>query len=343
MKTRYHSYKKGSLPKGCQLCVRGLKSVLFITGICAKGCFYCPISEEKHQKDVIYINERKAKGLKDVLEEIQISGSSGAGITGGDPLARIDRTTRYIRALKKHFGQNFHIHLYTPMALIDEKKLERLFQAGLDEIRFHPDTDKPKEWGRIDLARRWPWQVGIEIPAIPGRYEETKHLLKALDVDFINVNELEVSDTNANRLIEKGYRTKDRLSYAVKGSQALAIRLLKDAKRMHYCTSKLKDAVQLRNRLKRRAANARADYDIVTDEGLLVRGAIYGMPPRKTGSFLKGQGVDPGLIREEKNRTLTAASIVEELADELKGLGAKPAIVEEYPTYDQMNVITLFL
>ena len=44
---------------------------------------------------------------------------------------------------------------------------------------------------------------------------------------------------------------------------------------VHYCTSKLKDKVQMQNRFKLRAKKAKTKYDIVTDEGLLLRGIIY--------------------------------------------------------------------
>ncbi|MCI0469558.1 MAG: radical SAM protein, partial [Nitrospirae bacterium] len=67
---------------------------------------YCPISEQKAKKDVIYINEWPTRSLMDLVTEIRMCSSKGAGITGGDPLARLDRTVRYIRHMKRILGKS---------------------------------------------------------------------------------------------------------------------------------------------------------------------------------------------------------------------------------------------
>lgn len=167
IKTPWYSYKTNNIAKGCKLCVTGHKMVLFCTGLCPRDCFYCPISDKKKYKDVVYANEWPIKNVKDMITEAKLTEAKGAGFTGGDPLVKLDRTLSYIKLLKKRFGKKFHIHLYTSLDLVDEKTLKKLYNAGLDEIRFHPNIYNKKLWPRIFLAKKFGWDVGIEIPAIP--------------------------------------------------------------------------------------------------------------------------------------------------------------------------------
>lgn len=347
MKTKYYSYKLGNLAKGCQLCIQGRKSVLFITGICARHCYFCPISDKKRNKDVVYINEWPTKKEKDILKEVGLCSSKGAGITGGDPLVKTDRCVRLIKLLKKRFGKKFHIHLYTSLNLVDEKKLERLYKAGLDEIRFHPDLEDDKEWNKLLLAKKFDWDVGVEIPSIPGKEKETKKLIDFIKgkIDFLNINELEISDTNAQNLVKMGFKPKDRISYGVKGSEELALKLLKYCKgkirNVHYCTTKLKDRVQLRKRIMLRAKNVKKPYDLITEDGMLYRGAIYCDNLKKVmKALMKEYEIPKSLIEldKRKNRILTASWIVYELRKDLKKKKLNIALVEEYPTYDQLEV-----
>ena len=60
-----------------------------------------------------------------------------------------------LRKLKKQFGKKFHTHLYTSLDLINDKTLEKLYKAGLDEIRFHLDLDNNKLWNKIKLAKKY--------------------------------------------------------------------------------------------------------------------------------------------------------------------------------------------
>ena len=55
------SLVKGDLPKGCRYCEQGRKMVLLVTGLCRYACFYCPLSEKKSGKDVVYANEKKVE------------------------------------------------------------------------------------------------------------------------------------------------------------------------------------------------------------------------------------------------------------------------------------------
>jgi len=165
--TPYYSKTIGKLPKGCQMCVKGEKMVLYITGICPRQCWYCPLSERRKDKDVIFINEWKTSSTEDMIEEVRKCSSKGCGITGGDPLSRLGRTVEYITLLKKTFGKEFHIHLYTSFDLVSKENLEKLYNAGLDEIRFHASFNRKELWNRIGIANEFDWDVGLEIPAIP--------------------------------------------------------------------------------------------------------------------------------------------------------------------------------
>jgi pyruvate formate-lyase activating enzyme-like uncharacterized protein len=370
----FHSKKIGALAQGCRMCVKGQKLVLFVTGLCPRKCIYCPISDKKSQHDVTYANEWPTKDITDIIHEAKLCNAKGAGFTGGDPLVKIHRTCTYIRKLKAEFGKNFHIHLYTSFDLVSPEKLKMLHDAGLDEIRFHADLDDDSLWKRILIANMFSWDVGVEIPVMPGKKQKTEKLLKFLDkrIKFLNLNELEVSDAVANKLSEQGFRTKDSLSYGVKGSEKLAKELMqfilknKFSYTVHYCTAKLKDSVQLAERIKRRAKSMKKPYDILEKNGMLTRGAIY-LPfllpsvgyEKKLNSLTKEQrnvvlrklrtfrnyimrehGVPAKLldIDEHRMRLLTNVVVVTELEKDIKRASLKPCIVTEYPTWDAMIV-----
>jgi hypothetical protein len=349
-KTKFYSWANGELAKGCKQCVKGEKLVLFITGLCPRRCYYCPISDRKYGKDVVYANEMPIRYVKEAIEEAKLCDAKGAGITGGDPLTRLERTLKYIKALKKKFGKKFHIHLYTSFDLADDKNLNKLYDAGLDEIRFHADIDNDKLWGRIENALKFKWAVGIEIPVIPGKLRETKKLIDYFEgkVDFINLNELEVADNKISKLSKLGFLKKNRLSYAVKGSEEMALRLLKHAKgtNLHFCTAKLKDKVQLGERIKKRAKNIAKKYDLVDEEGILIRGAIYCRNPVKVRKELMKEFDIPAELIEidnKRGRLLTGAWIIDEIKEELKARRLKIAIVEEYPTWDRLQLTVNYI
>ena len=367
-KTDYYSYQLNDMPKGCKQCVNGEKLVLFVTGKCDNSCYYCPLSEQKKNKDSVWANEWKITNKKDVVEEAKLCNSKGAGITGGDPLLRLDRTVKYIEMLKSEFGKSFHIHLYTPLNLVTRLKLKKLHDAGLDEIRFHPNLEKPGEWGRILLAKNFDWDIGIEVPVIPHMNKELRNLIKFAKehVNFINLNELEMSDSNACQLSNYSYKPRSRLSYGVAGSEQLAKSILKSLSKssvnVHFCTAKLKDAVQLRNRIKRRAKNIAQKFDKITEDGTLMRGVIYlkslmpgpdyklRLQTAKKNFFLKrlykikkdikleyNLDFDSIYVDRSKLRILTSPQGVKKMSSYLKEKNLVPAIVEEYPTHDALE------
>ncbi|MFW6282723.1 MAG: radical SAM protein [Minisyncoccales bacterium] len=343
--TKFYSQKIGLLPKGCQMCVKGEKLVIYITGICPRKCFYCPLSEKRKDKDVIYINEWKTNKIEDAIKEAKISSAKGCSFTGGDPLAKLDRTLEYIKALKKEFGKKFHIHLYTSLILLNEQTLQKLYEAGLDEIRFHPDFEKKEEWKKINLANKFDWDIGVEIPAIP---EYEKQILELVDfcegkIKAMTVNEFEMADLNADALMKKGYDLKEDIYHGVIGTDELMTKILQKSLdksfNVHACSSTLKDRVQMQNRFKLRAKNIKTKFDIITDEGLLIRGIIEvgDKNLEESAKFLKEEGLEI-FIDEKKNRLITYPEHVEQFADILKDLGLIPSIIEEDPTVEAFIV-----
>ncbi len=365
LKTPYYSKKIGKLPKGCEMCVRGEKLVLYITGICPRSCWYCPLSERRKDKDVIYANEWKIENINHMLEEANMMNAKGAGITGGDPLARVDRTVKYIKLLKEKYGKKFHIHLYTTFVLAKQENLKKLYDVGLDEIRFHPDFEKKGDWEKIENAKKFNWEIGLEIPGIPKLKKDIFEMIDFFNgkIKFLNINELEVSELNMNDMERYGYVTKTEISHGILGSDSLGDEILKYCKdknfNVHYCSSKLKDRVQMQNRFKRRAKNVATKFDTITDEGLLLRGIIYlkDLVPgidfkeklknlnkkeflkdlEKTKIWLENEGLEV-IVDEKKFRIITYPQHIEQFAKILKDNNLVPAIVEEDPTVEAFEV-----
>ena len=66
----------------CDLCLRGSKLVLFITGICPRygECFYCTIGPGRRGRDIVLADEIEVRSDDDVLWEARAIGAEGAGI-----------------------------------------------------------------------------------------------------------------------------------------------------------------------------------------------------------------------------------------------------------------------
>src|SRR3989304_6206461 len=124
----YGSRIQGRLPVGCAQCTEGPKMVLFVTGLCSFHCFYCPVSDEKMYRDVVFADEKRVERDEDVLAEARATRAKGAGRRGGGPVEALDRTCHYIRLLKSEFGEEFPPHLYTMST--DPESIRRLPAPG---------------------------------------------------------------------------------------------------------------------------------------------------------------------------------------------------------------------
>jgi len=348
------------LSPACRMCAQGKKMVVLVTGLCSTNCFYCPLSFKKGGTDRIFADEWELDNDKDtqkLIREAEYIKAAGAGITGGDPLLVWQRVKTYITLLKDTFGSSFHIHLYTS-ALKQAQHLDDLYAAGLDEIRFHP---LPATWNNMDASplktiiqnavENTP-DVAIEIPVLPQSENDIMSLVTWANeqgVRWVNLNELEFSERNCDAFNARGYLVKNDISAGVKGSQETALSVLRQVQEkelgvgVHYCSVSFKDGVQLTNRIKRRAKSIARKYDVITDEGTLVKGVVYSKTSSLTSlvSLLKQTYHVPTHLYSldtENNRLEIAPGVLEQLAPGLTKKGYLCYIIEEYPTADRLEV-----
>jgi len=317
------------LSKGCRQCYKGAKLVLFVTGKCHRRCWYCPISDERKDKDVVFANDRQVFCDEDLLKEAHLMSALGTGVTGGEPFMVSERVAHYCTILKKEFGQEHHIHLYTGIAPGEE--LLRRYQGLIDEIRLHPPQET---WENIlespyiasaDTARRLGFECTIEVPSLPG----LEKLIPALPhLDHLNINELEWSATNAEAMRDRDLDLEDNYHNAVLGAERWATEILTHEK-VHWCSSAFKDSVQLRERLKRIAGNTARPFDEITDDGTIV----YGV--------LEPEGPLPDLepeSYEDKGDHIEMAWWI--LLDEALNLPGKKYVIERYPNEGMIVELT---
>jgi len=332
------------LPNGCELCQRGMKLVLFITGLCPRRCFYCPLSNDRKYVDVIFANEKKVSELHEIIDEALLMDAQGTGVTGGEPLLVLDRTIKAIKLLKSKLGKDHHIHLYTTGFKVTTSSLKKLEDSGLDEIRFHVcDGDLSS----LRLAvKELKINVGVEIPMLPDKVKETMELLKTIDkikVDFVNLNELEFTESNALSLLERGYELRNNSLTAAKGSREAALEVLSWAEEntslnVHFCPVTVKDSFQTRLRLFRRALNVANHYELVTDEGTIVIAKLVTRDPmciEEVVRLLKSNGLFK-IVRESE--ILFRADYLDLVLEKIRDKDVNITINEYLPTLKRLLV-----
>jgi pyruvate formate-lyase activating enzyme-like uncharacterized protein len=348
------------LSPACVMCAKGSKMVVLVTGLCSTKCFYCPLSFKKGGTDKIFADEWELENEHDtnkLIREAENIEAKGAGITGGDPLIVWRRVQTYITLLKETFGEKFNIHLYTS-ALKNADHLHDLITTGLDEVRFHPLLKTWKNMEKSPIKKTIKntvdtnADVAIEIPALPKMEQEILSLItwaETQGVRWVNLNELEFSERNCDAFRSKGYQVKNDISAGVKGSEQTAIKVIKMVQKknlhigVHYCSVSFKDGVQLKNRIKRRAQHIAKPYDVITNDGTLLKGTIYPthITLRRLALILQETYNVPShllFIDTEKKRVELAAWLLQKLAPKLTKQGYHCFIVEEYPTADRLEV-----
>ncbi|MHA1596436.1 MAG: hypothetical protein ACTSWV_02200, partial [Candidatus Asgardarchaeia archaeon] len=287
-------------------------------------------------------------------------GSMGFGLSGGEPILIIDAVLKVIKELKDTFGTSFHVHLYTNGTTLNEKVVYKLYEAGLDELRVHVPSKRSIEL--LKYSSSFGISSGYEVPSIPLSEYEIRNLILELEregIEFININELEVSEGNYINLMKRGLRLSEKNPFSVEGSEDYALSILRWARentsniKIHYCPTWVKDSIQLRKRYLRRALRIKKRYEVVTGDGLIKLGVIVmegeGKICRIFERIKREFKLNDSMIFMNlvKNRVEMNADFLVRNLKVLKGIvkgeDVKIGIVEEYPTYrrDEVNFIPL--
>lgn len=272
----------GNLSPGCALCREGVWSCLFINNLCNGTCFYCPTEQKKKAEPMT--NSLAFPNPKEYTAYIGRFGFRGASISGGEPLLTLDRTLTYIRSVRKKFGEQIHLWMYTNGILFTEDKGKMLREAGLDEIRFDISA---REYllDRAELAAKIIPTVTVEIPAVPEDYERLRELLPAMaaaGIKHLNLHQMRATPHNLGQLIGRGYTFIHGPLVTVLESELTALRLLRDtmdsgqAPAVNYCSFAYKNRFQGRAARLRAAAELVQAYEDITPAGYIRSLAVRG-------------------------------------------------------------------
>ena len=309
---------------GCTLCFQGAKLVLFITGICQRSCWYCPLSSQRKDTDVIFANEHRIGSPEEMIRVARKMSALGTGITGGEPFLVPERLITYARALKETFGDEHQIHLYTGIA--PSADLLKRVSGLVDEIRFHPPHEEWESlrtgpfYASICNARRLGFDTGVEVPSLSG-IEAFLDIID--DLDFLNINELEWGESNAAAMRERGHQPRGDVSNAVMGGEE-NVRSVLGHPKIHWCSSDFKDRVQLRMRLRRIASNTARPFDEITPDGTIV----YGVWECDGVHAVLPEGIEEEDVMRFDERIEMAWWLLDSVSDQADG---EKRVIERYP------------
>lgn len=182
----------GGLSPGCRACKEGTWDCIFTTMQCNLDCDFC-YSPHAIPKD--YAGSLLGSAPGEIAENHDRTCITGISFSGGEPFAEPSKLLDWVAWFASRYpGKYFWV--YTNGLLADEKKLQRLAELGIDEIRFNlaaTGYDHPAVLQNMAAAARWIPNVTVEIPAIPEHGAKLISCLSswsALGIRFLNLHEL---------------------------------------------------------------------------------------------------------------------------------------------------------
>ena len=264
-----------SLSPGCRSCGDGGWSCLFINGRCNGRCFYCPTAQDDEGPPVT--NGLAFNSPQDYAAYVAALGFSGVSISGGEPLMTPELTLDYLNTVRKRCGDDLHIWLYTNGTLLTSDLCSRLWDAGLNEIRFDLGAVR-YNLKKLRLAVGRIPTVTVEIPAVPE--DEGLLRLKMVEmaeagVDHLNLHQMRLTPYNFGPLTERGYTFLHGEKVTVLDSELTALRAVRFGLEqgiplpVNYCSFPYKRRFQHAAARRRAALSACAPGETVTEPGYL--------------------------------------------------------------------------
>ena len=201
----------------------------------------------------------------------------GVGFSGGEPLLVLDKLLSHITAIRQEFGNSLYLWMYTNGDRVDRSALEKLRDAGLDEIRFDLSA-RGYDLTPVVLSKEYIPTVTVEIPAIPEDFDLLKDMLSEIEsagVSFLNLHQLMANEHNYKALSQRNYHFLHQPLVPVFESELCALRLLVFAREhgvqlpINYCCSAYKNRFQGRDHRTRQGRAVLKGFEEITSAGYI--------------------------------------------------------------------------
>lgn len=291
------------LSPGCRICVAGQWSCLFINGRCNARCFYCPSRQD--ETGLPGTNTVTFRSPSDYVAYLEKFGFRGMSLSGGEPLLTPGRSLAFLATAKQRFGDRLHTWLYTNGSLVNHELLQRLRDAGLDEIRFDigaVDYSLDKAFLAVGVIPT----VTIEIPAVPEKLELLKKKMVAMadgGIQHLNLHQLRLTPYSYPRFAKRSYTYLHGEKVTVLESELTALELIQYSLDrgidlpVNYCSFVFKNRYQKAAARRRGALLMGKPTEGLTAAGYLRSLAITGNPEQLTrqDAQLRGRDLDSSL------------------------------------------------
>lgn len=303
--------KLGPLSPGCVICGEGGWSCLFINGKCNCRCFYCPTVQD--EVGVPVTNRIPFDKPSDYADYVHYFDFRGVSISGGEPLLTLDRTLKYLKAVRRKMGDSLHLWLYTNGTLLTREIVQKLQDEGLNEIRFDISA-KDYELERLQMAVGHIPIVTIEIPAIPEDMEKVSNLLPILydvGVNHLNLHQLRLTPHNVVNLKTRNYTFLHGDKVTVLESELMVLKLMEIALAkgvklpINYCSYVYKHRFQRSAARKRNARFIMKAHESLTESGFIRTMALVGdaWDLQQKADQLAAKGARPHQLNLTGNKT----------------------------------------